>query len=586
LIAIGRLREGATVEGAERELAAIASRLAEQYPESNKGWSARAASFYDWLIPEPTRQSLGILFGAVGVLLVIACANVASLLLARSAARQKELSIRVALGAGRWRIVRALLTESLLLALLAALAGLGVAALTTRLLVAYGPTSVPRLDQAGLDGTVIAFALVISVATVVLFGLLPAAQASRQRSADAFRAGTLRASQGSTRQGLRSTLTVAEVAMSVALLIGAGLLFRSFWRLQQVDPGFKAETLMTARIAFPGTGYGLRTRQQFIDRLVSDIRSVPGIVSAATASSLPLTGGNTSTEVEVPGIEVRDGARPSASWRLVSTNYFATMGIPLRGIDFTPHDVEQARSTVIISEALARAYWPNQDPIGRKIRVSSLGNRERTIIGVAGDVRSLGIDVDPPRTVYISSAQINFATQLVWRSTGDPAAHVAAVREIIRRADPGVPLYNARSLNELLDAAFSPRRFNLYLLGVFASAAILLTAIGLFGVMAYLVSLRTREIGVRLALGADRSAIFRLVLGRGVALSATGAAIGVAVAFWLTRVMQSQLYSVSPRDPATFVAVPAFLVAIAVAACYLPARRAMNVDPAITLRGD
>jgi putative ABC transport system permease protein len=587
LTAIGRLRHGISIGQAHSELATIAAALGEQYPESNKEWSVRLASFYDWLIPEPTRRSLGLLFAAVGVLLLIACANVASLMLARGSARRKELSIRLALGAARWRISRQLLTESLLLAFASGLAGLAVGAAATRLLVAYGPATLPRLGEARLDATVVAFGLATAIATVLVFGLVPAIQESRQRAVDTLREGTRGGSSAAARQRFRSALIIVEVALSVTLLIGAGLLFRSFWRLQQVEPGFDVATVMTARIRLPSASYGVRAREAFIDRLLSEIRALPGVVSAATSSAVPLTAGNTSTEVRVPGVEIRDGARPSAGWRLVSPGYFATMDIPLRGRDFSPRDVAESRSTVIISEAMARAYWPDRDPIGLKITPSSFGSRERTIIGVAGDGRSLGLDAEPPRTLYFSTAQLTLSgTQLVWRSSGDPASHVAAVRDIIRRIDPGAPLYEVRSMNDLRDDSFNPRRFNMYLLGVFAGTAVLLAAIGLFGVMAYLVSQRTAEIGVRMALGADRLAIVRLILGRGLVLSAAGAGIGIGLALGLTRAMQSLLYSVTARDPATFVAVPVLLVAVALAACYLPARRAMNVDPVTALRAE
>ncbi len=588
LTVIGRLRDGTTIEQAHGELATIAATLAEQYPASNHGWSVRMASFYDWLVPNAVRDSLVILLGAVGVVLLIACANVANLLLARGAARQRELSIRVALGARRWRIIRQLLTESLLLALVAGVAGLGVGAATTRLLIAYGPTSVPRLDEASFDLNVIFFALAISVTTAFVFGMVPAIQVSRHRPAATLHDATRGSSAGTGRQRLRWALTVIEVALSVALLIGAGLLLRSFWRLQLVDPGFNVTPLMMARVALPDATYPRNAAMRaFYERLLSDIQTLPGVLAAAMSSGLPLAGGNTATELRVPGAESRTGAQPSADWRLVSPGYFATMGIPLRGRDFSLDDREGSATTTIISEAMAREHWPNQDPIGETVILSSFGNRARTIIGVAGDVRSLGLDTEPRAMVYYSTvAGVWSPMNIVWRSAMDPTSHVAQVREIVHRIDPTVPLYDVRLLNDLVSDSFATRRFNMYLVGVFASVALVLAATGLFGVMAYLVSQRTREIGVRLALGADRADIFRLILGRGVVLAVAGAIIGVGAAFWLTRVMRSLLFSVSATDPGTFVAVPALLVVVALAACYVPARRAMRVDPVTALRAE
>jgi len=586
LTVIGRLRDGVTIAQAHSELAGIAEALAAQYPVSNEGWTVRLASFYDWLIPSSVRDSLVILLGAVGVVLLIACANVANLLLARGAARHKELSIRIALGARRWRISRQLLTESLLLALVAGLVGLAVGTATTRLLVTYGPTTVPRLDEASFDLTVILFALAISVATALVFGIAPAIQLSRQRPAEALQDASRGSSGGTSRQRLRAALTVVEVALSVALLIGAGLLLRSFWRLQQVDPGFNVAPLMMARVALPDAAYPRNAaRQAFYERLLAEIQALPGVLGVATSSGIPLSGSNTSTEVRVPGAESRMGAQPSADWRIVSLGYFAAMGIPLRGTDFSPNDPQGAATSTIISEAMAREYWPNQDPIGRTVILTSFGNRPRTIVGVAGDVYSFGLDTEPRPMVYYSTvAGVWNPMNLVWRSAVDPASHTGAIREIVRRLDPSVPLYDIRSIEDLLSDSFSPRRFNMYLLGVFAGVALLLAAVGLFGVMAYLVSQRTREIGVRLALGASRVDIFRLVLGRGVTLAIAGAAIGVMGAYWLTQLMQSLLYSVSATDPLTFAAVPIVLVLVALLACYVPARRAMSLDPVTALR--
>jgi len=374
--------------------------------------------------------------------------------------------------------------------------------------------------------------------------------------------------------------------LSVALLIGAGLLLRSFWGLQKIDAGFNTTPLMTMRVALPSAAYpNARVRDEFYERLLNGIRSLPGVLSAATSSSIPLTAGNTFTEVQLPGDRGR--TYPSADWRVVSPSYFATMGIPLRGRDFALQDRESSAHTTIISETMAREFWPNQDPIGRTVILGSFGNRERTIIGVAGDVRHFGLDSEPRPTVYYSTVELGGqGSSVVWRSAVDPGSHVAAIRDIAGRLDPTVPLYDIRSLPDLLSVSLSPRKFNMYLLGIFAGVALLLAAIGLFGVMAYLVSQRTREIGVRLALGADRRAIFGLILGRGVALASIGAALGVAGALWLAQTMRSLLFAVSTADPATFVAVPTLLVLVALVACYVPARRAMRVDPATALRAE
>jgi putative ABC transport system permease protein len=424
--------------------------------------------------------------------------------------------------------------------------------------------------------------------------MAPAMQVSRQHPAATLQDATRGSSGGVGRQRMRSALTVIEVALSVMLLIGAGLLLRSVWRLQQVDPGFNPSPLMMARVALPGATYPIAARGPFYQRLLAEVQALPGIASAAATSSVPLAGGNFSTEVQVPGAEPdRQG---SAGWRLVSPGYFAAMGIPLRGRDFSWGDRENQAPTTIISETMAREYWPNQDPIGQTVTLSTFGNvafetfgnRARTIIGVAGDVRHVGLDAEPQATVYYSAVEVGVRApmRIVWRTSLNPASHVTAVRDIVHRLDPTVPLYEAQPLSELLADSFAPRRFNMYLLAAFASVAVLLAAIGLFGVTAYLVAQRTREIGVRLALGADRRDIFRLILGRGIALAATGAVIGVFGAFWLTRVMQSLVFSVSTTDPGTFVAVPTLLVLVALVACYIPARRAMNVDPMVALRGD
>ena len=597
IAAFGRLKPGFTTDRALSDLVRITASLAERFPDSNRNWTARAATFYDWMIPRETRESLLVLLGAVTLVLLIACVNVANLLLARGAARQKELSVRIALGAARWRIFRQLLTESLLLSLVAGTVGLVVGIATTRLLVAFGPDSVPRLDEVSVDGTVLAFAIAISLLSALIFGLIPAIQVSRQRPADTLRDATRGASGGLGRQRLRSALTVAEVALSVALLIGAGLLLRSFAQLRQVAPGFTIDGVMMSRINLPGTSYPTRDhRVAFYQRLLDDVRTQPGVAAAATSSAVPLSGDNTSTTLVLQHRQPAAGEQLSADWRLVSPGYFATMGIPLRGRDFTTTDGPDTLNVAIISELAAQMYWPGEDPIGKTVGIGSFGSEPHTIIGVAGNVRSFGLDEEAAPMVYGSALAIAGwnPMSLVWRAAstpgrsepGEPTAQLAGIRDAVRRIDPAVPLYDVQVLHDLLSDSFGPRRFNMYLLSTFASVALVMAAVGLFGVMAYLVSQRTREIGVRLALGAERRDIFRLVLGRGVILAVFGAAIGVGGALWLSRVMQSLLFSVSATDPGTFTAVPVLLILIAVVACYVPARRAMSVDPVAALRAE
>jgi putative ABC transport system permease protein len=590
LLVIGRLKPGVSLDEARTELTAVAARLAQQYPADNEGWTVRLVTFYDWLIPAPTRQSLVVLQGAVLLVLLIACVNVANLLLARGAARQKELAIRVAIGASRGRIVWHGAMEALILAGLGAAAGLGVAAAALRVLSTYAASAVPRLDEARVDARVLAFAALSALAAAVLSGVLPSIHAARDHGGQVLHDATRGSTGGRGRRRLRATLTVAEVALSVALLIGAGLLLRSFVNLQQVDPGFAVDGLMTGRVMLTSrTAFDTPDKRSvFWRRLTDEVRGLPGITAFSTGSGVPLTPGNTSTEIEVPGVQLAPGAQPSADWRIVTPGYFATMGIPLRGSDFPDSDGPGSRPSIIISETLARTYWPGQDPIGRTLITRSLNTVPHTIIGVAGDVRGSRLDSDPRPMLYYSGIAVPSFNPMyaVWRSASDPATQVAAIRQTITRINPQVALYGVTAATALRSDSFGPRRLNLYLLGIFAAVALALALIGLSGVMAYLVSQRTREIGVRLALGANRRDIFASVVGQGVGMAIAGAAIGVGGAFWLTRVMSSLLFSVSATDPGTFVGVPILLVAIAALACAVPARRATRIDPVVALRAD
>lgn len=587
LSVIGLLKSDATLDEARAELATIAARLAEEYPEDNDGWTVRLVTFYDWLVPQQARESLVVLQGAVLLVLLISCINVANLLLARGATRQKELAIRAAVGASRSRIVCHGLIESCVLAFVGAAAGVGLATVTIRVLSVYATTVVPRVEEASIDWVVLSFALSCALVSAAAFGLLPSVHAAREQGQALHDTGR-GATGGRGRQRIRASLMVAEVSLSVALLIGAGLLLRSFVTLQRVDAGFEVDAVMTGRVmlASPTAFDAPDERRDFWRRLIAEVAALPGITHVSTGSSIPFTGGGTSTEIAVPGAPAIPGVQPSAGWRVINRGYFSTMGIPLRGRDFTEADGPDAPPVIIVSEALARTYWPNEDPLGKTIVPRSLGNRPRTVIGIAGDLRSFGLDGEIQPMVYYSGIEAPVFAQmyLVWRSAVEPQSQIPTIRDAIRRVSAQVALHDVAPATERLSNSFGSRRFNLYLLGLFAIVALALAATGLFGVMAYLVSQRTREIGVRLALGAPRAEVFRLVIGRGVALATAGAALGVIGAAWLTRLMEGLLFSVSRTDPVTFAAVPIAMVAVAVLACYLPARRAMRVDPVIALR--
>jgi len=587
LSVIGLLESNVTLDRARAELTAIAAQLAEAYPADNDGWTVRLVMFDDWLVPQQIRDSLVVLQGAVLLVLLIACMNVANLLLARGAARQKETAIRVAMGASQTRIMWHGLMESGVLALIGAATGVGLAAVTIRVLSVYAATIVPRVDEASIDWVVLSFALVCALVSAAAFGLLPSVHAAREHG-QALHDTSRGSSGGRGRQRIRASLTIAEVSLSVALLIGAGLLLRSFITLQQVDAGFDVDAVMTGRV-MPASATGFDTpeeRRELWTRLTAEVAALPGITAVSTGSSVPLGTRNTATEITVPGAPAVPGVQASADWRVVTPGYFAAMGIPLRGRDFTEADGPDAPPVIIVSEALARQHWPSEDPVGKTIIPGSFGNRERTVIGVAGDVRSFGLDGEIRPMVYYSGLEAPAFPwmYLVWRSAVDPLSHIPAIRDAIRGVNPQVAFYDVMPAAELLSDSLGSRRFNLYLLALFAVVAMALAVIGLFGVMVYLVSQRTREIGVRLALGATRAKVFRTVIGGGIALATAGASIGVIVAAWLTRLMEDLLFSVSRMDPVIFTAVPIAMVTVAAFACYVPARRAMRVDPMIALR--
>jgi putative ABC transport system permease protein len=589
LTVIGRLKPGVAWERALADMNTIAQQLAQQFPESNKGWSVVGQKFYDWIVPEQSRRSLLVFAGAVIFVLLIACSNVANLMLARASARQKEMAIRVALGAGRFRIIRQLMSEALLLALLAGALGLLVTVWTVEALQTMNLAILPRLNELSVDGRVVAFGLLISLLTVVIFGLFPALQAARPDVHETLKEGGRSGGGGRGRQRVRGALVIIEVALSVALLIGAGLLLRSFSKLQEIKPGFEPNNLLTMRISLSRNRYqGDQEAWAFYTRLLQETKALPGVRDAALTSAVPLAGtGNTSSEIQLPGkAATPDGSQPSAGWRVVSPGYFRTLGVPLRGRDFNERDTAESQPVAIISEEMAQRYWPGEDPLGKTVIMDSLEKKERAIIGIAGDLRSFGLDTEPGAMIYAPTAEVarGIQSRLVVRTRAEPTAQTSAVRGVLRSIDANVPIYDIQTVEQLLYDSLGARRFNMFLLGSFAGVALLLASVGLFGVMAYLVSQRTHEIGIRRALGARPRDVFRLIIGRGLLLASIGAAIGLVAAFGLARFLEALLFQVKPTDTLSFTVAPALLLGVALLACYAPARRAMKVDPLVALR--
>ena len=583
----GRLKPGIGLEQAKATLAGIAARLARQYPDSNRGWTVTLDRFFDWSVPPESRRALYLLAGAVALVLLIACANVASLLLARASDRRREIAIRAALGAGRARLIRQLLAEAMLLAVLGGGLGLlcahwGVSALATS-----ASTALPRANEISLDTRVLLFTLGISLFAGLLFGLAPALQATRVDFHDTLKEGVR---GGDARQRARSLLVVGQVAVSLVLLVGVGLLLRSLAALLDVHPGFDPRNLLTASLTLPESRYPKgKDYKAFDGRLLERLTAHPGIDAVSIASGLPMDGNATAMEVLPLGTAApSQGPAPSAQWRLVSPGYFRTMGIPLRrGRDLTDADIDMTKGELrgaVISESLARRCWPGQDPIGQRFHPWSLSDPPLTVVGVAGDVRLFSLDgKEPDPAVYMLFVRWT-PIQIVMRTKGDPRSAAETLRREVRAIDPGVPVAQVRTMQELFDGTTAPRRFTMTLLAIFAGGALLLSAVGLFGLLAFLVAQRTHDIGIRLALGARSSDIVRLVVQHAMLLTSAGVAAGMAGSIALSGWMRSMLFGVGARDPVTLVATALLLVLVALLACWVPARRAARVDPMVALR--
>jgi putative ABC transport system permease protein len=597
LTVVGRAKAGIPIERVTAEIETIGAQLATQYPDNNEGLGFTAVSLHEATVGD-IRKAVFVLLGAVGFVLLIACANVANLLLARAAGRETEMAVRSALGAARGRLIRQLLTESIILSLAGAALGLLVAVWGVDLLKGLRPAGVPRLDNVTVDTDVALFTMGLAVATGLLFGLVPAFQ-----STGIAIAGSLKeAGRGalSTRGGarMRSTLVVAEMALAVMLLAGAGLLIRSFTKLASVDPGFRATQALTFELSLPESRYADDARQiAFFDQLIPQLRTVPGVEQAAAVISLPLSGSSLVLTFEVAGRPpVPPSQQPAMQVRIATAGYFETLGIPLkRGRVFTNEDRAGTTPVVLITESSARQYFPGEDPIGKKIILGwgrGVGEARRRaggeVVGVVGDVKDAGLDEADPPQIYMPFAQWPVSgMSLVLKTAVPPASVAEPTRAAVHAIDPNLPVANVRTLEEVVARSISQPRFYMTLLAVFAGVALVLAAIGIFGVLSYAVAQRTREIGIRLALGAQHRTVLRLVVREAMLLALAGVAVGVVCAVLLSRsLVSSLLFSTSPQDPLTFAIVAAVLSAVALLASYIPARRATRVDPIVALRAE
>ncbi len=587
---LARLAPGVTLERARSQMDAIAAALAQEHPETNRSWSINMMSVTEMVVGTQFRRAVLALLGVVGFVLLIACANTANLQLARGAARRREIAVRTALGATRRRITTQLLTESVLLGLIAGVLGVALARAGLELLRAVGTETVPRLADVRLDGPVLAFTAIVALGSGVLFGLLPAVRASRSDIGEVLKEGGRAEAQGGAGKGIRAALVVAEVSLSLILLIGAGLLMRSFMRLQAVDVGFTPTNVAAVRLRLPESSYPDPERTgTFYAALLDRIRQLPGVTDAAGVSSAPFAGPNTGNVFvrEDRPLLAREQA-PDADYRVITPGYLRTLGIRLiRGRDVSAFDRKGAPEVVLISELMARRYWPGEDPLGRRIRVGDIVKGPVfTIVGVVADVRYMSRESPEVRPMMYFSALARppRSMTVVVRTTG-AAASATAIREAVASFDPALPPPTLNSMDELMGEAMATPRFAFVLFAIFAGAALVLAAVGVYGVMSYLVRQRTHEFGVRSALGASPGTLVRSVVGGALRLTLAGVALGLAGAWLLTQSITSLLFEVSATDPLTFVGIALLLTAIGVLASALPARRAARADPLLALRG-
>ena len=589
LAVVALLKPGVSLAQAANEMQVITTRLRQQYPDTNNRRFDRVVSLHEYLIGD-TSKMLWLLLGAVMFVLLIGCANVANLLLASAASREKEMAIRTALGASRWRVMRQLLTESTMLALAGGAVGLLVAFWGLGAITQLLPADFPRLNEISMDWRVLAFTFAASVLTGILFGLAPALQMSRADLNESIKEVGRGASASLRQKRFRQALIIVEVALSVVLLTGAGLLFRSFLHLQSVNTGFGAQQVLTARLSPSGRNFASSDSYvRFYNQVLEKIRAVPGVQDAGIINTLPLAKGPT-LAFRVDGRPVTTPDKwPGANFRVVSPNYFSAMSIPIvEGRAYTDRDNGDSPGAMIINQELAHEVFPGEDPIGKRVTFGATDNGQPLwyqIVGMAANVRSLELREEPVSELYFSASQNPFpAMSLVIRSSVEPSALSSAVRQVVSEVDRSVPVSNIETMDRIVSESITQPRFNLFLLGLFSTVAMLLSAAGIYGVTAYTVTQRTHEVGIRLALGAQVSDVLKMILGQGMAVIGIGLVLGLVSAFLLMRLLRSLLFGVGENDPLTFAAITVGLLLVALVACYIPARRATKVDPLIALR--
>ena len=592
---IARLKPGVSLPQAQAQMNTIAARLQQQYPEHQAGMGTSVVSLSEQVVGK-VRMALLIMLGAVGFVLLIACANVANLLLARTAERDREFAIRAALGASRSRIVRQLLGENLLLALVGGALGVLLAFWGVEALVALSPFDFPRLHETHVDARVLGFSFMLSIATGFVFGLAPALRLSSPNLNNSLKEGGRSASEGIRHRRVRGFLIISEIALSLVLLVGAGLLIRSFIRLQETSLGFDPARVLTVQLSLPGARYGERAQAApFYEQLLQRALSLPGVQSVGLTNYLPLSGSDSGTSFNIEGRPpLPRGEFLEAAPRWISSEYFRAMGITIRrGRALSEQDIASERHVALINETMARRFWPGEDPIGKRITMESPEKPAwHEIVGIVADVRHTSLDTESEPEMYYPYLFPSEADSSPWTSMylvvranrNDLPGLAAALRREVLAVDKDQPVYNVASMTQLMSASVSQRRFNMQLVGFFAAVALALAAVGLYGVMSYAVTQRTHEIGIRMALGARRQDVMKLVVRNGMTLALVGVALGLTGAFGLTRLMGSLLFGVTATDALTFVTVPLCLITVALVACYIPARRATKVDPLVALR--